>query len=83
MTELRKFDPANYLTDVKTAVFYLQDAARDADPAALRQAVEDVARALASVTVPRTKDTKAPTPTEGVRVGNFDNIENCGQNGRQ
>jgi hypothetical protein len=81
MTELCRFDPANYLTDVETAVFYLQDAARDADPDALRQAVEDVARAMASVALVSTKDSRAPESPEGVGVGHSDNIGNRGKNG--
>lgn len=47
MTQLRDFDPANYLTDDETIAYYLADAdaAADTDPDAFLQALGDVARA--------------------------------------
>ncbi|AMG38473.1 MULTISPECIES: addiction module antidote protein [Achromobacter] len=45
MTQLRDFDPANYLTDDETIAHYLADAAADTDPDAFLQALGDVARA--------------------------------------
>ncbi|AZG08842.1 putative addiction module antidote protein [Pigmentiphaga sp. H8] len=45
MTDLREFDPANYLVDDETIAHYLAAAAREEDPDAFLQALGDVARA--------------------------------------
>ena len=45
MTQLRDFDPANYLIDDETIAHYLADAAADSDPDAFLRALGDVARA--------------------------------------
>lgn len=44
MRSLRKFDPAKYLTNAEAAVGYLEEAARENDPAAFDAALRDVDR---------------------------------------